>query len=114
MLAWHKSDRSNALLTIDIFAEAALGVGSVICAILAGFQAARHLAFNRTHRSSSDGAADSRRTYHDAGAEIALVVLLGLLSVTSFGILALSFVEASRRRRCGVRSTSSSVVEIIP
>ncbi|CAK7231614.1 hypothetical protein SEUCBS140593_007986 [Sporothrix eucalyptigena] len=107
LLAWTSTASSFVLLSVDIVLEALLAVGSVICAILAGFQAARHTTYNSKHH---DGVA-----YQDVGPEISLAALLGLLSITSFGILALSFVEANRRRRSrsSNRSTSSSVIEII-
>ncbi|CAK7232332.1 hypothetical protein SBRCBS47491_008233 [Sporothrix bragantina] len=111
LLAWHtSSDNSAILLGADILLEALLAVGSVICSILAGFQAARHTTYNRKHKN--EGGA----VYEDVGPEIALSALLGLLSLTSFAVLALSFVEANRRRRrngASNRSTSSSVIEII-
>ncbi|CAK7236872.1 hypothetical protein SCUCBS95973_009756 [Sporothrix curviconia] len=115
LLAWHTTspDNSAVLLAVDILLEALLAVGSVICSILAGFQAARHTAYNRRqqHGSGSGGP-----LYEDVGPEIALSALLGLLSLTSFAVLALAFVEAHRRRRrngASNRSTSSSVIEII-
>lgn len=108
LLAWH-GRRTRFLLGLDLFAESALSVGSVICSILAGFQAARHTAYNKHHTGST-------QKYTDVGPEISLVVLLAFLSFSSFGILALNVVEANRRRRVvnsSNRSTSSSVIEII-
>lgn len=109
LLAWN-GGRSSSLLVVDLVLEGALAVGSVICAILAGFQAARHTAYNKKHHGETSS------LYHDVGPEIALVVLLAFLSFSSFGILALNVVEANRRRRTRTRSggsTSSSVIEII-
>jgi hypothetical protein len=108
LLAWH-GRTTSFLVVVDLLAEGTLAVGSVICAILAGFQAARHAAYNTRHRNEVS-------QYADVGPEIALVVLLALLSMSSLAILALNVVEASRRRRYGRsnRSTSSSVIEIIP
>lgn len=106
LLAWH-GRRTMFLLGLDLFAECMLSVGSVICSILAGFQATRHTAYNKRHMGNK---------YTDVGPEISLVVLLALLSFSSFGILALNVVEANRIRREGNssnRSTSSSVIEII-
>ncbi|KIH93370.1 hypothetical protein SPBR_04395 [Sporothrix brasiliensis 5110] len=117
LLAWHgHGRRSAALLAADLAAEAVLAVGSVICAILAGFQTARHAAYNRSvHDEVARGS--HAQNYADVGPDMALVVLLALLAGTSFGILALTVVEASRRRRQrsgrSSRSTSSSVIEII-
>ena len=108
LLAWH-GGRSVSLLVVDLALEGLLAVGSVICAILAGFQAARHTAYNQRHHGETN-------LYHDVGPEISLVVLLALLSFSSFGLLALNVVEANRRRRTRTRrggSTSSSVIEII-
>ncbi|KAL1888391.1 hypothetical protein Sste5346_009599 [Sporothrix stenoceras] len=107
LLAWH-GRRTTFLLGLDLFAESVLAVGSVICSILAGFQAARHAAYNKKHVEN--------KHYTDIGPEISLVVLLAFLSFSSFGILALNVVEANRRRRensSSNRSTSSSVIEII-
>ncbi|EPE04382.1 hypothetical protein F503_01386 [Ophiostoma piceae UAMH 11346] len=79
-------DRTEALsmplLVADIVVEAVLAVGSVICSILAGFQAARHFRLQK----------------REAGCEIALSVLLGMLAVASFGVLTMAFVEEHRRR----------------
>ncbi|KJR87518.1 uncharacterized protein SPSK_01893 [Sporothrix schenckii 1099-18] len=114
LLAWHgHGRRSAALLAADLAAEAVLAVGSVICAILAGFQTARHAAYNRGAVARGSRA----QNYADVGPDMALVVLLALLAGTSFGILALTVVAAHRRRRQrsgrSSRSTSSSVIEII-
>ncbi|OAA59807.1 hypothetical protein SPI_06005 [Niveomyces insectorum RCEF 264] len=112
LLAWHDPDRSNCLLAVDVLLESLLGVGASICAVLTGFQAARHRTYNAHHKSAADPV-NIRTAYRDVGPEIALVVLLGLLTVSSFGILTLSFVEVSRRRKRVCHSTSSSVIEII-
>ncbi|CAK7240805.1 MAG: hypothetical protein STHCBS139747_002253 [Sporothrix thermara] len=125
LLAWHTLSSSSSsaansalLLGVDILLEAVLAVGSVICSILAGFQAARHMAYNRQHASSGSDVEpmyEHKYGYDDVGPEIALCALLGLMSLVSFAIMALAFVEVNRRRRSGAssRSTSSSVIEII-
>ncbi|EFX03518.1 hypothetical protein CMQ_446 [Grosmannia clavigera kw1407] len=109
----HQSHRPALLLAADVLVEIVLCLGAAICAILAGFQAARHLSFNRTHKAISS--ASARTHYHDVGPEIALTALLGLLMLSSFGILGLVLSEACRwRRSSSTDSSSSSVIEIIP
>jgi len=81
-------------MVTDIIGEACIGVGAAICAILNAFQAAQHRAFNARNINSDD----SVMLYQDVGSDVALAILLGLLMVSSFGVMALSLIELNRHR----------------